>query len=941
MKKCFRLPSGAGFCLPRNFKAGLDAATANLTTKIDDQSLLSLADRQRIVFDWNRTTGDYPADDCLPDAFSRLAIQTPNAPALIVDEKMVSYCQLLDRANRLAHFLKTRGTKPGDFVGVCLRRSTDMIAAVLAITKIGAAYVPLDPAYPRERLSFMLEDSQVSVVLSQWALLDRLSIASDRVVNLEQIGPELARQPNTDPERSHTPDAVAYVIYTSGSTGKPKGVVVRHRAAINTIHWVNQTFRIGQHDRLLFITSLSFDLSVYDIFGVLGVGGCLRVADEHELKDPSKLADLLQTDGITLWNSAPAALQQLIPFLDPLRPSGDLKTVMLSGDWIPVTLPGEVCANFPNAGVMALGGATEAAIWSNWFPITKVDPKWTSIPYGKPIRNARYHILDAKLEPVPVGTLGELHIGGLCLANGYWQRPDLTAERFINDPFRPGERLYKTGDLARYMPDGNIEFLGRIDLQVKIRGFRVELGEVEAALTQHPSVRDAIVKPFRDESGNISLTGFVVRKALVEGIALANHLRVSLPDHMVPANFVFLDALPITPNGKVDRTALIQPTTPTAAGPGEYSAPINDAELGVQRIWEEVLHVQPVSVTTRFEELGGHSLMAAQIVSRIETRLGHKLPLEALFHAATIREQATLIERKLEIGTGSLVPLNEKGSHHPLFLIAGAGGHVFTFHKFSRCLGAEYPAYGMKAIGVDGSEPPLDRVEEIASRYLEEIVKVRPKGPYIVSGYSVGGLMAFELALQMQKRGLEVAKVIALDTFAPGYPKRLSWPTRLGIHIANFLSRPGERKWAYLAHRIRNMRHRLLTLAGLNHLDLPDAPKIGGVSEMVLKKVWAAQERARIHYWPERKFDGQIVLVRSEAHEHWAATRLDDPLNGWARWTTQPVQVLGTPARHMELFSDENVDLLVQHIRDAIKFDRKKTSRPSSRETVVMGAPIS
>lgn len=922
--------------MPGTFRTALEAATANLTIKIDEQPLLSPAERQCIVFDWNRTAGDYPADDCLPDAFSRHAIRSPNAPALIVGEKTITYCQLLDRANRLAHFLKARGIKPGDFVGVCLRRSTDMIAAVLAITKIGAAYVPLDPGYPRERLSFMLEDSRATIVLSQWALLDRLSSLADRVLNVEQIGAELARQPNTDPERGHTPDAVAYVIYTSGSTGKPKGVIVRHRAAINTIDWVNQTFGIGSSDRLLFVTSLSFDLSVYDIFGVLGAGGCLRLADEHELKDPSKLAELLQTAGITLWNSAPAALQQLAPFLDPSRPSSNLRTVLLSGDWIPVTLPGEVRASFPNARVMALGGATEAAIWSNWFPVTKVDPNWTSIPYGKPIRNAHYHVLDIRLEPVPVGSSGELYIGGLCLADGYWQRPELTAERFICDPFRPGERLYKTGDLARYLPDGNIEFLGRIDLQVKIRGFRVELGEIETALTQHPSVREAVVKPFRDEEGNVCLTGFIVRKNLVEGIALANHLRVGLPDYMVPANFVFLETLPITPNGKVDRAALLQPAFSTASVQSDYSAPINDAELGVQRIWEEVLHVHPVSVTTRFEELGGHSLMAAQIVSRIETRLGHKLPLEALFHAATIREQATLIERKLEIGTGSLVPLNEEGSHHPLFLIAGAGGHVFTFHKFSRCLGSEYPAYGMKAIGVDGSEPPLDRVEEIASRYLDEIVRVRPKGPYVVSGYSVGGLMAFELALQMQRRGLEVAKVIALDTFAPGYPKRLSWPTRLGIHIANFLTRPGERKWAYLAHRFRNLRHRLLTMAGKNHLDLPDAPKIGGVSEMVLKKVWAALERARIHYWPERKFDGQIVLVRSEAPEHWAATRLDDPLNGWARWTTQPVQVMGTPARHMELFSDESLDVLVKQIREAIKFERKKSTRPSSRETAAL-----
>src|SRR5262249_39208991 len=406
-------------------------------------------------------------------AFARHATETPNAPALIVAGKTISYRQLEQRSNRLARYLRARGVKPRDLVAVCLKRSADMVAAVLAVTKVGAAYVPLDPAYPKERLAFMLDDTKAALVLPQWSLVDRLPADPSRLVNLDRIDAELADLPGTPLPRQHTPDAVAYVIYTSGSTGKPKGVVVRHRAAVNTLDWVNRTFGVGPKDRLLFITSLSFDLSVYDIFGILGAGGSIRIADEHELKDPAQLAEILRTESITVWDSAPAALQQLTPFFDQAPPSLSLKLVMLSGDWIPVTLPDQVRDAFPNAKVMALGGATEAAIWSNWFPVAAVDPAWPSIPYGKPIRNARYHILDSNLQPVPVGVPGELHIGGLCLADGYLNRPELTAVRFIPDPFEPGERLYKTGDLARYMPDGNIEFLGRIDHQVKVRGFRV------------------------------------------------------------------------------------------------------------------------------------------------------------------------------------------------------------------------------------------------------------------------------------------------------------------------------------------------------------------------------------------------------------------------------------------------------------------------------------
>ncbi|MBO0699027.1 MAG: amino acid adenylation domain-containing protein, partial [Zavarzinella sp.] len=918
------------------FQTVLDAAIKNPTARLSDLPLLPPAERRRILFEWNQTDGDYPADDCLPDAFARRAIETPYAPALVDGDKTITYRQLDDRSNRLARYLQARGVKPGHLVGVCLKRSADMVAAVLAVTKAGAAYVPLDPAYPRDRLAFMLDDTKAALVLTQWALLDRFPNDPKRVVNLDRLEAELAALPGTPPERTHTPDAIAYVIYTSGSTGKPKGVVLRHRAAVNTIDWVNRTFGVGPKDRLLFVTSLSFDLSVYDIFGVLGAGGCLRIADEHELKDPARLAEVLRTEPITMWDSAPAALQQLVPFFGHAAPTSSLKLVMLSGDWIPVTLPDEVRGAFPNARVMALGGATEAAIWSNWFPVTEVDPAWASIPYGKPIRNARYHILDAKLQPVPVGVPGELHLGGLCLADGYLNRPDLTAERFIPDPFRPGGRLYKTGDLARYCPDGNIEFLGRIDHQVKVRGFRVETGEIEAVLAQHPAVREAVIKPFRDDSGNVSLAAYVVRKARVEASVLANHVRQGLPEYMVPAAFVFLEALPITANGKVDRAALPVPDAPAAVAAAGYEPPATDAEKALQGLWEEVLNARPVSVTARFEDLGGHSLTAAQLVSRIETKLGHKIPLEMLFRAPTVRDLAGVIQSKLELGGGTVVPLNEAGTQPPLFLIAGAGGHVFTFHKFSRLLGPDYPAYGMKAIGVDGSEAPPDRVEVIAARYLDEILKIRPKGPYVLAGYSVGGLMAFEMALQMQRRGLEVAKVIAFDTYAPGYPRPLPWPMRMGIHLINFLSRPGERKWHYLAERFKNVRHRLLRQLRLNHLDLPDAPRVGGLNETVLKKVWAALERARHQYWPTDKFNGQLVLIRSEQIEHWAATRLDDPLKGWARWTTHPVQVIGVPADHMAIFADDNLDLLVRQMREVIRGPKRRGSRPASRTTVVM-----
>jgi amino acid adenylation domain-containing protein len=883
-------------------------------------STLTTVERSKILFDWNNTAGDYPATECLHDALTRQAAIQPNAIALIDGSKQVTFRQLNEQANRLANYLRKQGIKPGALVGICLPRSVEMIVAVIAVSKAGGAYVPFDPGYPKDRLAFMLEDTAAPLVITQNDLLERLPAEKAKYLCYDQLANTLEGYPCSNPLPSATSDTLAYVIYTSGSTGTPKGVMVRHRAVVNTIDWVNQTFNVNPHDRLLFVTSLSFDLSVYDIFGILGAGGSMRLVRDQEIREPAKLASLLRSADITMWDSAPAALQQLTPFFAKIQTNTSLRLVMLSGDWIPVTLPDQVRQTFPNARVMSLGGATEASIWSNWYPIGTVDPSWSSIPYGKPIRNARYHILNDQMQPVPVGTPGELHIGGICLAEGYLNRPELTANRFVEDPFTIGGRLYKTGDLARYWSDGNIEFLGRIDHQVKVRGFRVELGEIESTLAQYPSVGTAVVQPFRDTTGSIYLVAFIIPKGTVTTSELNDYLHEHLPDYMIPASFVFVSSLPLTPNGKLDRAQLKAPErgTPHALS-GEFVAPVNDAERALQEVWEEVLNVRPVSVTARFEDLGGQSLMAASLVYQIEARLGHKVPVEALFRAPTIRSLSDYIQDQLETGPEIVVSLNEQGNHPPLFLIAGAGGHVFAFHKFARLLGRDFPSYGMKAVGVDGQETPLDRIEEIAARYLEEIVRVRPQGPYILAGYSVGGLVAFELALQMRQRGLEVAQVIAFDSHAPGYPKRLPWPKRIAVHGRNFLALTGEAKWAYLLKRFRNLRHRILIRCGFGHWDLPTVPGVGGLSENVLRRVWASLERARDRYRPEGKFDGDFVLVRSNMPEVWAATEMDDPQMGWSSRLTQSARVIEVPVGHMEIFGDDNLDLLVREVRGVIR----------------------
>jgi amino acid adenylation domain-containing protein len=441
-----------------------------------------------------------------------------------------------------------------------------------------------------------------------------------------------------------SPDSLAYVIHTSGSTGQPKGIGVQHRPAINLIDWVNRTMKVGPDDRLLFVTSLGFDLSVYDIFGTLAAGAVIHVAPEEALRDPERLMALLSDEPVTIWDSAPAALQQLAPLFP--SPRERLRLVLLSGDWIPVRLPDQVRAAFPGARVISLGGATEATVWSNWYPIGEVDPRWPSIPYGRPIANARYHVLDEALSPCPVGVPGDLYIGGDVLCVGYVYQPELTAAQFIPDPFgEAGGRLYRTGDRARYFADGNLEFLGRVDLQVKIRGYRIELGEIEVALLRHPAVREAVVLARDDVPGEKRLVGYIVpsRQPAPAGSELRAFLQETLPEYMVPWTFVELEALPVTGNGKLDRAALPAPRE-VRAETAAFTAPRNDLERAIAEVWREVLRLDQVGIQESFFEVGGSSLLLARLQSRLRQALGREIPFVELFRHPTIESLAQSLE---------------------------------------------------------------------------------------------------------------------------------------------------------------------------------------------------------------------------------------------------------------------------------------------------------
>jgi amino acid adenylation domain-containing protein len=649
-----------------HFQVLLAGIVADPDRRISALPLLTDDERRQLLVDWNETRAEFPENACLHQLFEAQVERQPEATALIFEEEQYSFRELSRRANQLAHHLQTLGVGPEVRVGICLERSPEMVVSILGVLNAGGAYVPLDPAYPEERLAFMVANAQVPVVLTQqpvaerWA--DKRSQGRDgdprssildlrlKLVCLDSNWSAGDWDGASTPVSAVRPENLAYMIYTSGSTGWPKAVAIAHRGVVNNLVDLNRRFAVGPPDRILALSSLSFDMCVYEVLGTLAAGGTIVMPGPEAAHDPAHWAEMMIRYGVTVWNSAPSLLEMFVDYAEsrPEMSAYALRLALLGGDWIPVALPDRLKALVPPIQVISLGGATEASIHSTIYPIDITDPTWRSIPYGKPMMNQRTFVLDAHLQPVPVGVPGELYLAGVGLGRGYFHRPELTAERFLPDPFsgQPGDRMYKTGDLARYRADGNLELLGRIDFQVKIRGVRIELGEIEAALRQNPVVQDAVVLARPDGSGDKRLVGYVVFEpgCALTTTELQRCLKESLPDYMVPTAFVVLEALPLTPNGKVNRPALPSPGSERPRLEHSFIAPRTPVEEVLAGIWADVLGLERVGVHDNFFELGGHSLLATQVIARLQEVFPFDLPLRSLFRSPTIAELAAELD---------------------------------------------------------------------------------------------------------------------------------------------------------------------------------------------------------------------------------------------------------------------------------------------------------
>ncbi len=694
----------------------------------------------------------------------------------------MTYAELNARANRLAHHLRALGVRPDDRVAICVERSLEMVVGVLAILKAGGGYVPLDPGYPVERLAFMLKDSKPTVVLDHGAARAALEAAmaglTDRppVVDLEGDRP-WSDGPASDPQASSaglTPRHLAYVIYTSGSTGLPKGVMVEHRNVVRLFTATEGWFHFDENDVWTLFHSFAFDFSVWEIWGALFYGGRLVVVPRPTTRSRQDFYQLLRKERVTVLNQTPSAFSQVIAAQEDTDDGHSLRYVIFGGEALNAGALKYWFRDLRNQNTRLINmyGITETTVHVTYYPLSPADSETQgSSRIGRPIPDLTFYILDDRGEPVPIGAPGEIHVGGAGVARGYLNRPELTAERFIPSPFVDGDRLYRSGDLGQYRPDGTIEYLGRNDFQVKIRGFRIELGEIEARLAEHPAVRETVVLAREDAPDGRRLVAYYTTRpgaAAPGALALRAHLAASLPEYMVPAAYVALESMPLNANGKLDRKTLPAPSS-DAFGLPDYEPPQGKTEEKLAQFWAEALKLDRVGREDNFFDLGGHSLLAMDLASRINASFKTSLPLSTVFHAPTIATLAEVLEQQRTPPQWySLVPNQPEGSRPPLFCIEVVGGEFFKY------IGADQPVYSLRfGIGSPrGSVLRLPKIEDLAAHYIREIQMVQPKGPYFLVGYSWGGLVAYEIAQQLTAQGEVVDLVTMVDTLFPNSPRK-------------------------------------------------------------------------------------------------------------------------------------------------------------------------
>ena len=866
----------------------LKAIIDNPEQSIASLPLLSDGERAQLAR-WNKTATDFPKTAGIQQLFEARTQAAPQAVAITDNHSQISYGALNRRANQLAHYLIAQGTARGTLVGLCMERSIDAVTAMLAILKAGCAYVPLDPSHPKERLALIIEDAGLKTVICHTTHQASLPPHMSDQLIMDRDWPRIATLSDDNPTPAADGDCLAYVIYTSGSTGKPKGVCIPHKA-VNRLVTNTNYIALTTDDVVAQAANMAFDAATFEIWGALLNGGRLHIVTKEVLLSQSQFTQDLRAQGITTLFLTTALFNQMIH--QDAGAFGGLKQLLFGGEACDPKRIRECLMKAPPRRLVHVYGPTETTTFATWFEVLEVAPDARTVPIGRPIANTTCHVLDANLQPQPIGVIGELYIGGAGVASEYLDRQELSAERFIISPFDDGDRLYRSGDLVRYRADGALEFVGRNDHQIKLRGFRIEMGEIDAALKSHPLVHDCLTVLREDTPGEKRLVSYVATEPdqTADNQTLSRYLRDFLPEYMTPAAFVILDELPLTPNGKVDRQAL--PVPPSVTTSETVAAPRNPLELHLTKIWEDLLNRSPIGIRDNFFELGGHSLLAVRLFDQIEKHFGKKLPLDTLwFEGATIATLTRILEKEKDtIAWPELVEIKTGGNMVPLFCIHTMGGNLFHYYELARTLSPQLPVYGLQARGVYGKHLPRDNIAAIAADCIKAMRQQQPHGPYRIAGFSSGGIVAFEMAQQLHAAGERISTLALLDCFAPGVKLKGSYRRWL----RRFITLSGLRQFQ------ERLYYRILQPLGLRRL-------------RQMRTIGEAHRWAHWSYQPVAYPDRIDLFVAAESEK-----KATDPLLGWSKIAGGDLMIHPVPGTHGLMVKSPHVEVLAEKLQDIL-----------------------
>jgi amino acid adenylation domain-containing protein len=929
-----------------SFSVLLEGIVSNPDISVSQLPILSASEYGTLVREWNDTAVSFGASECIHELFEEQVRRSPQARAVVFEEEELSYGELNARANRLAHYLRELGVKPDERVAICVERGFEMIVGLLAVLKAGGGYVPLDSGSARERLKYMLEDSGARLVLTSRSLSPMIrEVAGPEVLLME--AEEWHRYSSEDPPVSIEPAQLAYVIYTSGSTGRPKGVGVEHRQLVNYVRAIGERLQIEAGMRLGLVSTYAADLGYTMIFPALCYGGCLDVVDAGRVLDASKLEEHFSRHPADYLKIVPSHLWAL---LNSSEGSGLLprRWLILGGEASSWDLIQRVKQRGAGCQVLNHYGPTETTVGVLTYDTTQNDggPQVGGmVPIGRPLRNGKVYVLDSELNPVGVGVSGEIYIGGAGVARGYLKRAELTAEKFLANPYsvEAGGRMYRTGDLGRFLENGNIEFLGRKDHQVKIRGFRVELGEIEAALVEHPKIRQAVVLVREDEPGDKRLVAYVVadqeaeegdsgnKKAGLRISELREHMLGKLPEYMVPSAHVELEKLPLTHNGKIDRKALPQPDRDIPEE--EYVGPQDATQETLCRLWQDVLRRDRVGIHDNFFKIGGHSLLAVQLTSRVRSAFAIEMPLSVLFATPTVARMAKHIAaangHEGPRSSQVLVSIQSQGSRVPFFCVHAVGGQVISYAELSQEMGLEQPFYGLQSPPANFSPESDISIEQMATLYNREIRSVQPVGPYLLSGWSMGGLVAWEMAQQLMKEGETMGLLALMDTTPPsGYLEaddradEISMLARFALDMSRLVGKDPrplvEQFFQADAQDQWKMVQETLTSYGVL------APKTAHAEMTALLNVFTRNALAMNNYSLHPSDQSVVFFRASETPERFSKL--------WTKWSGGGIQFHLVPGDHFTMLRRPNVRIIAETLQRYISMNSNNESRAVSPE---------